>query len=124
MQLAIESGADVNKRPKAEIGSVTALMEIAESITGDREASQQKSLRLLIDAKADIDTRDTDGQTGLFHAIIVEGLRFAKILIDAGADLNLQNSDGNSVLDARPEYLYPRARFFVPLCRRATSGPA
>src|SRR5688572_27835570 len=68
VQLAIEKGADVNMRTKAEFGSMTALMEIAKSITGDREAGQQKSLQLLIDAKADIDARDTDGQTALFHA--------------------------------------------------------
>jgi len=99
VQLAIEKGADVNKRTPAKAGSMTALIEIAKSITGDREAGQQKSLQLLIDAKAELDARDADGQTALFHAVLVENLRFAKILIAAGADPNVPNSDGNSVLD-------------------------
>jgi ankyrin repeat protein len=97
-KLAIEKGADVNQRTPAKYNSQTALMQIAGSMTG-RDPKYPKILELLLAAKPDLDATDGEGSTALYHAILKENLKLAKMLIAAGADPNVPNTDGNSILE-------------------------
>jgi ankyrin repeat protein len=98
LKIALEKGADINQRTPAKYNSQTALMQIAGSMTG-RDPAYPKALELLLAAKPDLDATDGEGSTALYHAILKENLKLAKLLIAAGADPNVPNTDGNSILE-------------------------
>ncbi len=61
-----------------------------------------KICRLLIDAKADLNIQQDDGDTALISAAIMAAVYGSKeivdLLIKSGADLNIQNNAGNTAL--------------------------
>ena len=52
----------------------------------------------MLDGGADIDQKDSDGNTALIFAILNTHYDVAKLLIDRGADLNIVNKDGRGAL--------------------------
>jgi len=55
-------------------------------------------VRILIDARANLDLQDEDGETPLHGATIKGNEEIARILIDAGANLNPQDNKGRTPL--------------------------
>jgi len=54
--------------------------------------------KMLVEAGADVNAKDSDGWTPLYWAISEEKVDNAKILIEVGADVNSKSIDGNSPL--------------------------
>jgi len=57
-----------------------------------------EAAKILINAGADINYKNSDGSTALHTAIAFIKTKVAKILIDAGIDLNIKNNDGSTAL--------------------------
>jgi ankyrin repeat protein len=99
IELLIDAGADVNVLgPEVGydpgyswslIGRFTPLMLNYES---------PKVIELLLDAKADLDARDSEGRTALMLHSFFGSVQTVKLLIEAGADLNAKNNYGETAL--------------------------
>lgn len=91
VQVLLNNNAQVNLRDK---NHMTALMY----------ANESESCQLLIDAGADINAQDNDGNTALI--LICQRCDYynneytdtVKLLIKAGTDVNIQNNDGETAL--------------------------
>ena len=94
VEICIAKGIDVNE--KDDDGN-TALMLMA-SFNGIG-ASHMKSIKMVIDAKADLDAQNDEKETALSSAILSENFKVAKLLLEAGANPNLPNADGRAVLE-------------------------
>lgn len=80
------------KKPASARGGWTPLHVAAER--GNTEV-----VKLLLEAKADIDPKDDDGKTPLHWAVHSGRSEAVKVLIEAGADINARDNDGNTPLD-------------------------
>lgn len=80
-RLLIAAGASVN----GANGDMTPLMM----------AHHELMTKLLIDAGADVNARDTDGKTPLFYA---ENIKQYQLLLQAGADINAADTNGFTAL--------------------------
>ena len=58
-----------------------------------------KVVKALIDAGADVNAKDKDGKTPLMKAILLSNVDVVKTLIDAGADVNAKDKDGKTALE-------------------------
>lgn len=104
----IAHGADLNVRsfdrdtttPKMEAGTPSA--PIARGgLSALHFASRQgqvESAKALLDGGADINQKDSDGNTSLVIAILNNHYDLAQFLIDRGADTNIANKDGRAAL--------------------------
>lgn len=110
VKLLIAHGADAKVRssdrdttpPKLMAGTPAAPISrggLTALIFAARQGSIE-SARALIDAGADINQGDADGNTPLLIAILNNHDELAQILIDKGADVNQVNKDGRSPLFA------------------------
>lgn len=65
--------------------------------------SSEKTVQMLVDAKATVDLQDGDGNTALLlsvgHLRTYSTEKSVEILIDARANVNMQNYDGDTSLD-------------------------
>jgi ankyrin repeat protein len=108
IKLLIAHGADLNVRsfdrdttaPKMEAGTPSA--PIARGgLTALHFAARQgqtASVLALLEARADINQKDSDGNTALVLAILNTHYDLAQILIDCMADPNIGNKDGRAAL--------------------------
>ena len=89
--------SDDNDVNSSDENGVTPLMR-AMRIDGDTRA-----VRKLLNAGADVDAKDDDGDTALQYAFDVECVR---MLIEAGADIHTENDNGETLLQnaCSPEY--------------------
>ena len=55
-------------------------------------------VKLLIDARVDVNLQEKDGWTALMFATTNYNKKIVKLLIDAGADINIKNNKGNTAL--------------------------
>jgi hypothetical protein len=85
LQLALQSGVDVDARGK---GGVTALMM----------ASTPEVAELLLSKGAEINNRENNGFTALAMAIIHDHLELAEFLLKKGAEVDARNVNGMSAL--------------------------
>lgn len=108
IKLLIEHGADPTVRssdrdttpPKLEAGTPAAPISrggLAALHFAARQG-QIDAAKALLDGKADINEKDSDGYTALVLAILNYHYDFAQVLIDRGADLNVANKDGRAAL--------------------------
>ena len=66
-------------------------------------AVKPEVLQALIDAGADLNAQDENGQTALMNAANFEELESVRALLLAGADVNFKNKDGESAWDLTAE---------------------
>ena len=76
---------------------------------------QQEVIQTLVDAGADINARNNDGETPLHNAATTNTPEVIQALLDTGADINARNNDGDTPLD-----LAIKKR--QPACSPGTSG--
>lgn len=88
IQLLLDAGADPNFRTKG--GRETPFM-----VACDSRGVAPNDIRMLINAGADIDAKDKDGQTALMR-VVNSSVPMVKFLIKAGAKLDLQDSNGKT----------------------------
>lgn len=105
-QALIAKGADINI---SNFRGRTALMMAARSrhLMEKRERSywgtQVKLVKLLINAKANLEATDSDGKTALIHASEFGLPPVVEILVRSGANLLVRDSEGKSALDYAKE---------------------
>lgn len=63
-------------------------------------------VRILIHAGADVNARDSDGNTALIICSEKNYMEIAEFLIENGADVNLKNNEGNTALHKACRYLH------------------
>jgi hypothetical protein len=71
----------------------TALFAAGESGYGDEEGARVECVRLLADAGANVNARDSDGNTPLHETFLTD---VEKELLERGADVNARNKDGET----------------------------
>lgn len=57
-----------------------------------------KLAKVLIKAGADLNYKDSNGQTALMYCIYSKNFKLLKLLVKAGADLNIKNNNGMTAL--------------------------
>jgi ankyrin repeat protein len=105
----IKAGADMDVRVGFNEETVLA-RAVSDSVRGDRRKSaiNVKVVSILLEAGADVDTRNKDGDTLLMIAAEYEFapekvLRMITLLLDAGANPDLRNSKGLRAVDLMAE---------------------
>ena len=100
----LQTGVDVNNYKNND--NCTALMFAAAF------SSTEDTVKLLIDAGADLDCKDKNGLTALTWAVIntngTSTENTVKLLVDAGADVNAKDKHGWTVLMNAIDYLNSR----------------
>jgi ankyrin repeat protein len=69
--------------------------------------SDFKTVKLLVEHKADINRKDWFSTTALMYAASNGDLNIIKYLLDNGADINAKDEQGNTVLSAAKEGKHP-----------------
>ncbi|GKT91873.1 ankyrin repeat protein [Colletotrichum tofieldiae] len=93
LKYLIHNGADVNLRTDGK----TPLHYLAKHYTNWR-ADIPGLVSLLIEKGADIEAKDEDGQTPLFHACRFRNDAVARLLIEKGADIEVKDKNGRTPL--------------------------
>lgn len=102
INLLVDSGADVNAKGFEDGTPLHHAAMVPQEIT-------LEPLKYLISEKANINARDTNGNTPLFFAFSMGNDEAVKLLIDAGADVAIRNNEGALYNQVRGE----RKRFVV-----------
>ncbi|WP_428024407.1 ankyrin repeat domain-containing protein [Arcobacter sp.] len=63
-----------------------------------KENDYQKLLTILIDNGLDIDKKDEEGKSILFHAVNNKDFEAIEFLLNAGANINVEDKDGKTIL--------------------------
>ena len=92
VKLLLRKGANANDRAPFEYSSKTALM-----IAIQRGASISV-VKALIQSGAQVDAKETSGNTALIHAVDDRRTDIAKLLLDKGADVNVRSDDDETPL--------------------------
>lgn len=71
----------------------TALIEASEDSSNAPESARAECVRLLVDAGADVNAHDKDGNTALHETFLTE---VEKELLTLGADVNARNNRGET----------------------------
>lgn len=87
VELMIRRGADVD----AESYGETPLLKVAGKKVNDVNLA-----RILINNGADVDAKDAQGNTPLYHAILNKNSAMIKLLLDNGADMYIKNKRGDT----------------------------
>jgi ankyrin repeat protein len=83
VKILLKNGADVNIQNR-----YSTFYPLFDAITSDNEDNYYPIIKLLIDAKADINSIDSFGNTILYYAIEKENIELIKLLISLGCDIN------------------------------------
>lgn len=87
VELMIKKGADVDDESYGE----TPLLKVAGKKVNDVNLA-----RILIKNGADVNSKDAQGNTPLYHAILNKNTAMIKLLLDNGADMYIKNSKGDT----------------------------
>lgn len=87
VELMIKKGADVD----AESYGETPLLKVAGKKVNDVNLA-----RILIKYDADVNAKDAQGNTPLYHAILNKNSAMIKLLLDNGADMYIKNKRGDT----------------------------
>jgi len=85
--------SDFGRTPLAHV----ALLPESE-MPSELVAKAIRSMEILLKAKADIEAKDKNGQTPIFHTAFLGNLRMTEFLLSKGADVNAVDKDGYSPL--------------------------
>ncbi len=96
VQMLLSNGADVNLHAKGKNGEA-ALNAVSRFTRGHTEIALA-----LLDAGADVNTRNSDGSTPLIQASFSGNIKMVEVLIKRGADIQARNKRGNTALDEVP----------------------
>ncbi|XP_016837148.1 delta-latroinsectotoxin-Lt1a-like [Nasonia vitripennis] len=99
-ELLVRSGADVNERCGTKLApflseAMTILHLILQTYPS---AWNERFIRLLLEHGADLQARDSHGQTVLHYAVKIGQVKATALLLDAGAELNVADIDGKTAL--------------------------
>lgn len=97
---------DVVRAILAKHGSANSELEFLDAasedgvtpLTAAASEGHVDCVRLLVDAKADINAKDKDNTTPLMAAAARGYVDVVSLIVEAGADVNLQNVDGHTAL--------------------------
>eukprot|EP00438_Fugacium_kawagutii_P005367 Skav215042 [mRNA] locus=scaffold2053:10359:10730:+ [translate_table: standard] len=93
LQKALRARVDVNATDENLRTGRTALMKAAQN-------GRTNSIRLLLEARADVHAAANDGETALITAIRHgKNEDCARLLVEAGSDVNAANDTGKTALD-------------------------
>jgi cytohesin len=102
MRLAIEQGADLEAKNKYSIwlkGDIQSLgctpLYVAAGVPADRDVIND-SIRLLLEAGANPNTRAPNGQIPLHFAAYQGGISSVEMLVSAGSDVNAADKEGRT----------------------------
>lgn len=111
----IKAGVDVNVRDKS-----TFQTPVMIAVQNNRIAS----LRLLLNASANTNLQDNDGQTALMTAANYGDVAMVKLLLERGADTKIENNSGYTALTGAEypsggeKYLEPKKKYAYLEIRR------
>ncbi len=91
--LAIKSGASVNAQVKGTSALIGACLRPDLHLESSR-----RIVRLLLDAGADVDVRDSYGATALTRCAASGDIHLVRMLTDAGAAVNARTNNGTTPL--------------------------
>ncbi len=72
----------------------TSESRLGEALTKAAEKKDAEKVKMFLEDGANVNSRDSSGNTPLMHAVMQEDRESAKLLVDAGADVNLNNQAG------------------------------
>lgn len=87
VELMIKKGADVDDESYGE----TPLLKVAGKKVNDVNLA-----KILIKYDADVNAKDAQGNTPLYHAILNKNSAMIKLLLDNGADMYIKNKRGDT----------------------------
>lgn len=87
IKLMLDRGADVDAVSYGE----TPLLKVANKKVNDVSLA-----RILIDNGADVDVKDAQGNTPLYHAVMNKNKAMITLLLDNGADMYIKNKRGDT----------------------------
>lgn len=87
VELMIKKGADVD----AESYGETPLLKVA-----GRKVNDVNLARILLNNDADVNAKNSDGNTALYLAILNKNSAMIKLLLDNGADMYIKNKRGDT----------------------------
>ena len=106
LDLAILSGrtqvAELLLDSGARLDPSAVLIKAASLGVTDRD-----TVKFLVEAGADLEKRNADGDTPLLISIRQHNNRLATHLVNRGADVNVKTADGRSALDLARQLAYP-----------------
>jgi ankyrin repeat protein len=100
VETLLKQGADANYKQK--LGNVEmSLLILAVN------KKNYKSVKLLVDHKAEVDWKDWFSTTALMYAANLGEINIIRYLLKNGADINAHDNQGNTVLSAAKEGNHP-----------------
>ena len=102
VEMLLNKGADANYKEKWMKFEMSMLILAVQN-------KDFKSVKLLIEHKAQIDWKDIAQITALMYAAYIGDVNIINYLIKSGADIHAHDDQGNTVLSAAKEGKHPEA---------------
>jgi len=103
VEIALDSGADVNAKTLSENTIMMELILRASELSKPNQmvkrSSIMKSISKMLKHNGDINALDANGESGLFNAINIKDVELIKFLLEHEIDPNIQNKKGQTVLE-------------------------
>ncbi len=103
VELLLRSGANPHIQDKYKR---TALMLAVQALQEEKDDNDRCKaiIELLHEHNTDVDTQDSEGNTALMHAVMLDRLSLVNLLLDYGADVSLVNAKGETALVLAKKY--------------------
>src|SRR4051812_34335581 len=94
----IAGGADVNGQARGRENFLGYAVDSGTPLMAAAEAGRVKACRLLLDAGARVNVKNTNGSTPLMHAAAPGHRGVVRLLLEAGAQVDTRDSQGRTAL--------------------------